>query len=376
MLKKNCFLLVLLVLLLPSVSVSAQAPSSVSSASAVLYEPSSGRFLYEKDADTPRPMASTTKLMTALVAARRLPLDRVVTVPTQAVMVEGSSMGLRGDDRLTVEHLLTGLLLSSGNDAANALALLSCGSLSAFAEQMNQTATALGMRRSLFVTPSGLDEGGHSSTARDMALLGATVLQEPSIARICAQKTATVTINDRLVTLSNHNRLLRLYPDAIGLKTGYTVKSGKCLVSAAQRDGVTLVAVTFNGGDYWNDHIALYEYGFSITESVPLRVPTLEPLSVIGGVQASVALSATEPPSVVLLQEEKTAVKQRIEVPSFVWAPIQEGDTVGQIVYTVGDRVVGRTAITATVAVSERAAWTFWDKWEQALALLFKKWLR
>ena len=376
MLKKSVFLIVVLMSVL-SVGVSAGArPSSLSSASAVLYEPCSGRFLYEKDADTPRPMASTTKLMTALVASRHLPLDATVTIPPQAVLVEGSSMGLRGGDRLTVEHLLTGLLLSSGNDAANALAMLSCGSLPAFADSMNRTAAELGMTRSLFVTPSGLDEGGHSSTARDMALLGAAVLQQPSLADICAKKTATVVINDVQHTLSNHNRLLSLYPSAIGLKTGYTMKSGKCLVSAARRDGVTLIAVTLNGGDYWNDHIALYEYGFSVTASVPLAMPALPPLSVAGGEQTTVPLSAEQPPAAILMKDEADAVSVRVQLPSFVWAPVTAGETVGQAVYTVGDRVIGTVPLKAAQTVVEREPWSFFEKWKRAAVSRFTEWVR
>ncbi len=351
-------------------------PSSVSSLSAVLYEPQSGRFLYEKDADTRRPMASTTKLMTALVAADVLPLDRIVTVPEQAVLVEGSSMGLRGGDRLSVHDLLTGLLLSSGNDAANALALLSCGSLPTFATRMNAVAQQLGMTDSLFVTPSGLDEGGHSSTARDLALLGAAVLQQEELADICAQKTAVVQVGDppHEVTLSNHNRLLRLYPDAIGLKTGYTIRSGKCLVSAARRDEVTLVVATLNGGDYWNDHIALYEYGFSQTVAVPLPIPEMGDLPVAGGVAGTVSLAMETPKTVVLLQGE--TVSYTVQLPSFVWAPVTAGEPIGTVTYTVGDRVVGEAPIMTQTDVTERPALSFWQKWKRSAASLFITLLR
>lgn len=358
----------------PLAVAAAEKPTSISSLSAVLYEPESGRFLYEKDADTPRPMASTTKLMTALIAAERLPLDSVITIPPQAVLVEGSSMGLRGEDRLTVRDLLAGLLLSSGNDAANALALLCENSLPAFADKMNQKAVTLGMKNTLFVTPSGLDEGDHHSTARDMALLGAAVLKSQEIARLCSLKTATIHIGDREATLSNHNRLLRLYPDAIGLKTGYTVKSGKCLVSAATRNGVTLVVATLNGGDYWNDHIALYEYGFSRVKSVPLEIPSLPAIAVAGGVQSTLSLTADAVSPAVVLNEE--TVSYRVQLPSFVWAPIRQGETIGTITYTVDERVVGTTEIKAAVDVSARPKQSFLKKWRLACRRLFTEWLR
>ena len=374
---KRCVLsLVMTMALLLPIPVSAKGPSEVSSLSAVLYEPSSGRFLYEKDADACRPMASTTKLMTALVATEYLSLDQVVTVPPEAVLVEGSSMGLRGGDTLSVRDLMAGLLLASGNDAANALALLSCGSLSAFAERMNQKAVALGMNNTVFVTPSGLDEGDHHSTARDMALLGAAVLQNPSLAALCASRTVTIHKNDaeQTATLSNHNRLLRLYPDAVGLKTGYTTKSGKCLVSAARRNGVTLVAVTLNGGDYWNDHIALYDYGFSVATAVTPTAPVLPSLSVAGGQTAAVELTTATPSATVLLDGERVSCE--VTLPSFVWAPVTQGDAVGTVTYTVGDRVIEEVTITAAESVKTRPPLTILKKWATAWKRLFAEWLR
>ncbi len=362
-----------LVLLLPLPVKATTKPQTVSSRSAVLYEPQSGRFLYEKDADTRRPMASTTKLMTALLAAETLPLDGVVTVPSQAVLVEGSSMGLRGGDRLTVRDLVTGLLLTSGNDAANTVALLCCGSLPAFAARMNERAVELGMTNSLFVTPSGLDEGGHGSTARDMALLGAAALENEELARICALKSAVITINDTPHTVTNHNRLLSLYSYTVGMKTGYTVKSGKCLVSAAKKDGVTLIAVTLNGGDYWNDHIALYEYGFSkVTARVP-EEPALPLLPVAGGVDPAVSLAAPAPSAVMLLKGEQ--VSCRVRLPAFVWAPVKAGQPIGTIQYVVGERVVLEQPVTAAQTVAAQPPKSYIEKWRQWVVTLLQEWI-
>lgn len=336
---------------------------SISSLSAVLYEPESGHVLYEKEADVRRPMASTTKLMTALVAAEYWDAEACVTVPEAAVLVEGSAMGLRGGDVLTVRDLLAGLLLSSGNDAANALALLTDGSQEAFAARMNAKAAALGMSRSVFVTPSGLDAGEHSSTARDMALLGAAVLKQPLLADLCATRQTTVTVSGRCATLKNHNRLLWLYEPAIGLKTGFTKKSGKCLVSAAERKGVTLIAVTLNGGDYWNDHMALYEYGFSQTERVALACPALPPVTVCGGTESTVLLTVPTEPSVVLLQGESDQVCCTWTLPRFVWAPIAAGDEMGTLQWTANSRVLAEVPLLASSSVGERSAVSFWQKW-------------
>ena len=171
---------------------------------------------------------------------------------------------------------------------------------------MNRKAGELGMQDSHFVSPSGLDGDGHSSSAYDMALLGAEVLRHPELAKICASKTARIHLGDpkHEATLSNHNRLLSLYPGAIGMKTGFTTKAGRCLVSAAQRDGVTLIAVTLKAPDDWNDHIALYNYGFSLTASCPLPRPDLPLFPVAGGTEPAVPLTMEDPPTVSLLKEE------------------------------------------------------------------------
>lgn len=369
--KLTAALLSIALLLLPVPAVSAEKPT-VSSLSAVLYEPESGRFLFEKDADTKRPMASTTKLMTALTASEILSLQQAVTVPEKAVLVEGSSMGLRGGDNITVKDLLIGLLLSSGNDAANALALLCSGSLTSFAEQMNQKAKELGMTHSIFVTPSGLDEGDHSSTARDMARLGAAVLQVPALASICASKQATVQFGNpkRSVLLTNHNRLLSLYEGAIGMKTGFTKKAGRCLVSAARRNGVTLIVVTLNASDDWNDHMALYDYGFSQTCSVTPSVPLLPQMPVAGGESTTVSLKAAAPQAMVLLGDERKDIRVCVNAPSFVWAPVKAGEIIGSVCYCVGNRVVQTVPVFAEKSVAARIPKPFYKKWLQAFVKL------
>ncbi len=355
----------------------AAEPSSVSAQSAVLYEPSSGRILFQKDAHTPRPMASTTKLMTALIAAEAVPFDRDIKVTEEAVRVEGSSMGLRAGDWISMGDLVTGLLLASGNDAANMIALTIAGSLPAFAEIMNRKAGELGMRDSLFVSPSGLDGDGHSSSAYDMALLGAEVLRHPELAKICVSKTARIHLGDpkHEATLSNHNRLLSLYPGAIGMKTGFTTKAGRCLVSAAERDGVTLIAVTLKAPDDWNDHIALYNYGFSLTVACPLPKPDLPLFPVAGGTESSVPLAMEEPPTVSLLKEEVGQITCTIELPRFLVAPVVQGETVGVVRYAVKDRELAAIPITAAKSVDARPVAGYGERMRNLLRDLFRQFL-
>ena len=234
----------------------------VSATAAVLMDADSGRLLYEKNGGKRMLIASTTKLMTALVALEQGGLQREITV-TGSHMAEGSSMYLQPGEKLTLETLLYGLLLSSGNDAA--LAVTECmGGAVPFVERMNEKAAELGMENTHFANPNGLDDEGHYSTAEDMARLAAAAMGDPVLRRIASTKTAR--IGGR--TLTNHNKLLSRVEGCAGLKTGYTKAAGRTLVSCAERDGVRLVAVTLQDGDDWNDHAALYEQGFRVLRPV------------------------------------------------------------------------------------------------------------
>jgi len=231
----------------------------VSATAAVLMDADMGQVLYEKNGDRQMLIASTTKIMTALVVLEHAAPDDVITV-TPDHMAEGSSMYLRAGETVRVEELLYGLLLCSGNDAA--LALTECaGGLTPFVALMNEKAEALGMAHTSFANPNGLDADGHYSTARDMAVLAAAAVENPTFRRICSSR--SVTIGQR--TMENHNRLLRQVEGCVGLKTGYTRAAGRTLVSCAERDGCRLVAVTLQDGNDWADHAALYDYGFRLT---------------------------------------------------------------------------------------------------------------
>ena len=231
----------------------------VSATAAVLMDADMGQVLYEKNGDRQMLIASTTKIMTALVVLEHAAPDDVITV-TPDHMAEGSSMYLRAGETVRVEELLYGLLLCSGNDAA--LALTECaGGLTPFVAMMNEKAAALGMAHTSFANPNGLDAEGHYSTARDMAVLAAAAMEDPTFRRICSSR--SVTIGQR--TMENHNRLLRQVEGCVGLKTGYTRAAGRTLVSCTERDGCRLVAVTLQDGNDWADHAALYDYGFRLT---------------------------------------------------------------------------------------------------------------
>jgi D-alanyl-D-alanine carboxypeptidase/D-alanyl-D-alanine carboxypeptidase (penicillin-binding protein 5/6) len=333
------------------------ATIGVSAASAIVIEAESGMPLYEKDADTRRPMASTTKIMTALVVIEEIAMDQTVTVPKAAIGVEGSSIYLVENEKLTVEALLYALMLESANDAATALAVLTAGSVEEFAVLMNRKAEALGLTNTAFENPHGLDGEGHYTTARDLAALTAHALQNETFRTIVSTYKRTIPLNGDQGTrvLVNHNRLLRSYEGCIGVKTGFTKRSGRCLVTAAERDGVTLVAVTLKASDDWNDHRRMLDYGFDSLESLTLLgengMVCIAPT--VGGTVDHLRLYAQGPVTVTLPKGERH-VTVVYEMSRFYYAPIAEGQVLGRIVWYDGDREIASQELIAVHRVEKR----------------------
>ena len=238
-------------------------PPQVSAKSAALLDGTTGTCLYEKNGDQRALIASTTKIMTGLLVCEAGEPERSVTVPDAAVWVEGSSMYLKSGETLTRRELLYGMMLHSGNDAALTLAISVSGSEAAFVRQMNLRARALGLTQTHFANPHGLDSGENYSTALDLAQLARAALQNEAFRTVVSTK--TVSCAGR--TLTNHNKLLWRYDGCIGVKTGYTRHAGRILVSAAERDGRQLIAVTISDPDDWREHAALLDYGFAVLGS-------------------------------------------------------------------------------------------------------------
>lgn len=238
-------------------------PPQVSAKSAALLDGTTGECLYEKNGDQRALIASTTKIMTGLLVCEAGDLDRTVTVPETAAGTEGSSMYLKSGETLTRCELLYGMMLHSGNDAALTLAISVSGSEAAFVRQMNRRACALNLTQTHFANPHGLDSGENYSTALDLARLAQAALQNEQFRAVVSTK--TITCAGR--TLTNHNKLLWRYDGCIGVKTGYTRHAGRILVSAAERGGRMLIAVTISDPDDWRDHVSLLDYGFAVLGS-------------------------------------------------------------------------------------------------------------
>lgn len=349
------------------------AGPEVSAQSAVVLTADTGAVLFEKDGHTPRPVASTTKIMTALLAleAAQERGDPLVDITQEMVAVEGSSMGLQAGDSISLTGLAAGMLLASGNDAANAAALYLDGSLESFAARMNQRAAALGMEDTHFVTPSGLDgedaQGlGHLSTAYDMALLARAALEDQAFRQLCSSPSLAVAFAEpvKRVTYTNHNKLLTQYPGCVGVKTGFTKEAGRCLVSAAERDGALLIAVTLNAPNDWQDHTALLDYGFSQVEpyqlaggDVRLTVP------VVGSPVEAVSLRGSNGGEVTLPLGQGAQVERVVRVPKFLYAPVEAGEQVGEICWYLEGQLLGSAPLTAAGAAPlQEKAPSLWER--------------
>lgn len=345
-----------------SQSQAAASPVELSAQSAILMTADTGTVLFEKDSREQLPMASTTKIMTALLTleeAERLG-DPVVEITEEMVAVEGSSMGLMAGDKISLSGLAAGMLLASGNDAANAAAIYLAGSLEKFVEKMNQRAMEIGMENTHFVTPSGLDgesdDGlGHYSTAYDMALLAREALNNQAFRELCSSSSYRVKFAEPVkeVAYTNHNKLLTQYEGCIGVKTGYTKQAGRCLVSAAERDGTALVAVTLNAPDDWKDHTLLLDYGFSQMESYSLmggdvqgRVP------VVGSEQQTISFYGQNGGTVSIPKGTAREVSRQVYLAPFLYAPVKIGDTVGEIRWYLNGALLGSAPILAGECVS------------------------
>lgn len=308
----------------------AEAAFETNAKAAVLMEASTGRVLYAKNADERRPMASTTKIMTALLTLEQPGLQTQFIVDKQAIQVEGSSMGLREGDTVTLYALACGMLLPSGNDAAGAAAVRVAGSKDAFVEMMNSRAAELGMKNTHFATPSGLDSDGHFSTAYDMALLAREAMENEDFAAICKNSKMTVQFGNPPYTrwLSNHNRLLKSVEGAIGVKTGFTKSAGRCLVSCVERGGVRLIAVTLSCPDDWNEHSRLYDAFFPrvAAQETAGYLPQVS-VPVIGALESSVTCEWQGPETIPVFDGEK--VEAAVYAPPFVYAPVKCGQALG-----------------------------------------------
>ena len=328
----------------------AEQKQEISAEAAYLYEANSGRVLYAKNENARLPMASTTKIMTALLAVESGRLTETVTVPKEAVGTEGSSMHLRAGEMISLSDLVYGLMLTSGNDAAVAIACFLDGGTEAFAAHMNARAKQLGLSDTHFVTPNGLHDPDHYTTAKDLALLGAAALENPFFAEIVAtQYRRTEGSNPH--TLKNKNRLLWEYEGGIGVKTGYTKAAGKCLVFAAERGEMKLVGAVLNCPTMWSSAKSMLDAGFhAYREKIFLSRETVFSVPVENGVKKT--LSAAPILGILYPTEidgsETYTVETEIDACR---APVRSGQQIGTVSLFLNGTAVKTVPIVACETV-------------------------
>ena len=329
----------------------------ISAKSAVLIEMQSKDTVFEKSCDTVLPMASTTKIMTAIVVIESCPLDKIVTIEPCMTGVEGSSIYLKVGEQLTVKELLYALMLESANDAATALAYTVGGSIEGFASMMNAKAQSLGLKNTNFENPHGLDSENHYTTARDLGLLACYAMKNKEFADIVSTRKITIPLNNGEGTrvLVNHNRLLRTYDGAIGIKTGYTKRCGRCLVSSAVRDGVELVCVTLNAPNDWLDHQKMLDYGFE--QYVNLKLADagdyVIELNAVNGQKGTFKATNSQNLSVTL-KRSNVDISAVFELNRLICAPIHKGDLVGNIVFYNNGIEIGKLPIVSLETVKNK----------------------
>lgn len=319
----------------------------ISAKSACLIVAESGEIVYEKDPYMKLPMASTTKMMTALVAAESGCWEEVATVSLNAQNQEGSSIYLEENDKIKLSDLVSGMLLNSGNDAAVATAEHIAGTSDSFAKLMTERAREIGAMNTSFENPSGLDGENHYSTAYDLALIGSEVVKNEYLGPIIQSKEMKISNQDGDITyLKNHNKLLWSYEGMIGVKTGFTKKSGRCLVTAAKRDGVTLVAVTLSDPCDWKDHKAMLDYGFEVctsnTEIVAGKV--LDEVKIGDEVLKLITKERLFAVDVRGIKEEREVKVSTVREFS---APINKGEKLGEAKLFQNGRLICKTDIVA-----------------------------
>lgn len=328
-----------------------------SAKSAILFDADYGNVLYEKKADERRPIASTTKIMTAILTLENAELNDIVTVKPEQVGVEGTSLYLKEGEKISVKTLLYGLMLRSGNDAAEVLARHVGGDIDSFVSLMNEKAEKLGMKNTTFKNPHGLPNDEHLSTARDMATLTAYAMKNETFREIVSTKNYTAEGK----SFTNHNKLLSMSETVDGVKTGYTKAAGRCLVSSAIQDDLRLVAVTLSDPNDWDDHLNLFDFGFNNFHKFKAYARR--------EIVSSVSAAGMDLKVPIIIENEFSAVmgnevdaKCEIYLPHFCYPPISKGEKIGEVQILNGDEVIATADLLAGEDVELPPKVSFFDK--------------
>ncbi|QWT55702.1 D-alanyl-D-alanine carboxypeptidase [Christensenella sp. MSJ-20] len=352
-----CGILILCTLLLSGTAFAGEVAPSAKGAS--LVEITTGRILYSKNGDAPMPMASTTKVMTALLAVESGKLNEVVTVPKEAVGVEGSSLYLEEGEQFTLLDLTYGLMMQSGNDAATVIAIYLGGSVEGFAAMMNEKARELGAKNTNFVNPHGLPAKNHYTSANDLGIISAAAMRNQDFSTIVSTKYYEMMPKGSGTkrTIKNKNKLLWNYESATGVKTGYTIEAGKCLVASSARDRLEVVSVVLSCPNMWDDATSLLDYGhenFWLTQ-IAQEGEEIATLPVENGELDTTPVLVEKNAYYPLRVDDSETVKKSIDLPSSVPAPVEENQVLGTITYSLGDTEIAKINLLAGTAVNKQS---------------------
>jgi len=346
-----------------------------SAKSACVMNLSTGELVYEKNAHEKLPMASTTKIMTALTALKYSRMDEVVKISANAQNQEGSSMYVAAGDCISMCDMLYGLMLNSGNDAAVAIAEHISGSEENFADLMNSEAKELGVKNTSFKNPNGLSVEGHFTTASDLAKITCAAMQYEEFREIVktqSYKAKSLLHSDKIYDLYNHNKLLKGYDGAIGVKTGYTQNAGRCLVSAAERNGMEFVAVTLNDRNDWNTHKELLDDAFSSHEARVL-VRKGDVVKKLEKGNKSYGLCADRDLTMAQRKDCVQDVEMRVHIASDLDVAINKGERVGYIDFFAEDEKIGTVLIVAAENIPKTAEMKICDSFKWSLRRIWRR---
>ncbi len=359
-------ILVTILLFVYTNSNAAASTPQTSGKAAVLLDGQSGRILFESNSREKLPMASTTKIMTAIVALEHANLDDKINIPPEASGVEGSSIWLSAGETHTLEDLLYALMLRSGNDAATAIAFHIAGSVEEFASMMNRTAKKIGAMDTSFVNPHGLHDDHHYTTAYDLALIASYGLKNPIFEKIVSTKNHSMPWEghewDR--AMRNKNKILWTYEGANGVKTGYTKKAGRCFVGSAKRDGMQLVAVVLNCGPMFEEATNLLDYGFRNYKNVLIveQDQFVQTILVNKGIHKEVNLITEKGYSIALNESERNQLRTKVILPNELEAPVETNQWVGSLQIFLKDELIEQIPIVTEQAVERRTIFDFFRR--------------
>lgn len=318
----------------------------------IVLDVATGRILYEKNIHEKLPMASTTKIMTALLALENVPLDKKVRVHPEAEGIEGSSIYLRANEKIKMLDLIYGLMLRSGNDAATAIAYEVSGSIEEFVSLMNKRAKEIGAKDTNFVNPHGLHHVDHYTTAYDLAIITREALKNPIFKEIVKTK-FWLAERDGYQHFTNKNKILNICEGGDGVKTGYTISSGRCLVASATRNNMQFIAVTLNDGDWFNTANKLLNYCFDEYEaySVFQKKDLIKNIMVEDGMKEMISLETAEGLIIPTKDDETSKIISMIKSPEKVTAPVIKGQKIGKIITYLDGQLINSTDLLATESV-------------------------